>query len=239
MAGDAPACPAPVVTVDGPVGTGKGTISQKLAKRLGWRILDSGALYRLLALGALRDGIALDDEGALVALTRRLSARFEAREGESVRDVLDAREVSGELRSEECANAASRVAVIPAVRTALLGLQRSFREPPGLVADGRDMGTVVFPDAEVKIYLSATPEERAQRRYKQLIGKGIDVNLASLLAGIEERDRRDRGRTTSPLKPAPGAVVIDTTGSDIVTVLDRVMDVVSSSSLGVGRRHVC
>lgn len=219
----------PVITVDGPVGSGKGTISLLLSQRLGWAILDSGALYRLLALGAAREGVELDDTLRLVDLVPTLRVEFLPGEAEQpVTVILDHEDVTEIIRQESCAKAASTLAVQPAVRCALLEFQRALRTAPGLVADGRDMGTVVFPDAPLKIFLTASVEERANRRYKQLIAKGIDVNLATLLADINARDKRDRERTTAPLKPANDAIVIDTTGLDIESVMERIMTLVST-----------
>jgi cytidylate kinase len=211
---------APVIAVDGPSGTGKGTVCTHLAHWLGWHFLDSGTLYRLVAIQALRQGVGMDDEAGLAHIACQLEARFESEAaGELVKVWLGNEDASDAVRSEESSLAASRVAAWPAVRIALLEKQRAYRRPPGLVADGRDMGTVVFPDAELKIFLTASPEERARRRYKQLKQKGIDVNLAQLLADIAERDARDSQRTISPLKPAPDAVVIDTTGLEVAAVL--------------------
>ncbi len=225
----------PVIAIDGPVGTGKGTLSQLLANRLGFSVLDSGAIYRLLGLAAQRRGIRVVDEPALVDLAGTLEVSFAASEGnEPVRVMLGREDVTEEIRSERCAAAASELAARPPIRQALLDLQRSFRRSPGLVADGRDMGTVVFPDADVKIFLTATADERARRRHKQLIGKGIDVNLAQLLADINRRDGRDRERMAAPLKPAEGAIVIDTTGLEIGTVLNRVIAIVSDRGLDTG-----
>jgi CMP/dCMP kinase len=186
--------PVPVLAVDGPGGAGKGTLCRRAADRLGWHLLDSGALYRLVALAAADAGTELHDEHGLAALARDLPARFA---GERV--FLGDRDVTDAIRSENCGNRASRVAALPGVRTALVGLQRSFRRPPGLVADGRDMGTVIFPDAELKVFLTASAEERAMRRYKQLKEKGFDVNLARLSAEVAHRDRRDAERAVAPL----------------------------------------
>jgi len=226
--------PAPVITIDGPSGVGKGVISRLVADRLGWQLLDSGALYRLLALDAVRSRIAPDDEPALSLLGRELDCKF-LREGDRERILLNNREVTEEIRTEACGNNASRLAALPDVREALLMRQRDFRKPPGLVADGRDMGSRVFPDADAKIFLTATPEERTRRRHKQLKEQGTDVNLASLLAEIGERDKRDRERSVSPLRPAVDAVLIDTTDLDIDAVLGRVMSVVIGGGMGGGR----
>nr|VFK62554.1 MAG: cytidylate kinase/ribosomal protein S1,TIGR00717 [Candidatus Kentron sp. UNK]VFK70538.1 MAG: cytidylate kinase/ribosomal protein S1,TIGR00717 [Candidatus Kentron sp. UNK] len=223
----------PVIAIDGPSGVGKGAVSRLLAARLGWGLLDSGALYRLLALDAVSKGIALDDESALFALGCRLDCEFPRLEnGECI--LLNGREVTREIRSEACGNNASKLAALPGARKALLQRQRDFRVPPGLVADGRDMGTDVFPDAYAKIFLTATPRERAVRRHKQLKEQGTDVNLALLLTEISERDKRDRERLASPLRPAIDAVLIDTTDLDIDTVLSRVMDVATEGSRGGG-----
>jgi len=222
----------PVITIDGPVGTGKGTIAQRLATKLGWHILDSGAIYRLLALGASSANVASTDIDGLVQLCKRLDTEFLPGElDEPVRVVLDGRDVSDAIRTEKNGEAASRLAGHQAVRAALMARQQAFQQAPGLVADGRDMGTVVFPDAPLKLFLTASPEERAERRYKQLIAKGIDGSLANLLADINSRDKRDRERVIAPLKPAEDAIVIDTTGKSIANVHDQVMELVSSKSL--------
>jgi cytidylate kinase len=197
---------ARVVTIDGPSGSGKGTIGKVLAQRLGWHYLDSGALYRLVALAALKRTVDLGDTAKLAALAAALDARFG---GDRV--YLDGADVSEELRTERTGDAASKVAVVPKVRTALLQRQRDFAAPPGLVCDGRDMGTVVFPDAMLKVVLTASAEARAMRRHKQLKEKGIDVSLPDLSWDIAQRDARDANRTVAPYKPAPDAQVIDST----------------------------
>jgi cytidylate kinase len=220
----------PVLTVDGPSGSGKGTVGRAVAARLGWHFLDSGALYRVLALAALGRGLDLDDPAGLAPLAGALDVRFEGGTGgEEPRVLLDGRDVSLELRTEATGAAASRVAAHPAVRAALLERQRAFRRPPGLVADGRDMGSVVFPDAGAKVFLDASPEERARRRHKQLKEKGIGASLSELVKDVAERDARDRGRAASPLRPADGAVVIDTTGLPAEAVVEQVVSVVRSA----------
>lgn len=208
----------PVVTIDGPSGTGKGTIADLLAKRLGWHCLDSGALYRALGLAAERRGVDLSDASALADLAATIDV-----EPRGTRIFLDGEDVSQLIRTEAAGSAASRVAAHGAVRQRLLDWQRSAARMPGLVADGRDMGSVVFPSAQVKIFLTASPEERAQRRYKQLKEKGLDVSLANLVSEIRERDERDMSRSVAPLKVAEGAVEVDTTSLTIAEVLDRVM----------------
>ena len=220
--------PVPVIAVDGPGGVGKGTLSRRLAAHLGFHLLDSGALYRLVALAARAQSVPLDGEEALAGLAARLEVEFRLVDREDLaRPVLDGRLVGEELRSERCGDNASRIAGYPRVRQALLARQRGFRRPPGLVADGRDMGTVVFPDSELKIFLTASLEERAQRRYKQLIAKGIGVNLAPLLGEISTRDKRDRDRSVAPMKPASDAVVIDTTALGIDEVFEHVVKIAS------------
>ena len=212
---------APVVTVDGPSGTGKGTLSTLLARELGWHFLDSGALYRAVALAARKGGIPLEVERAneLGELARGLAVRFEPTPEGPVRTLLDGEDVSRELRSGETSEGASVVASMQPVRERLLDLQRSFRVAPGLVADGRDMGTVVFPDAPCKVFLTATPEERARRRYEQLRGQGSDVTLERIREELHQRDERDTQRKVAPLRPSEGAYVIDTTDISVEEVL--------------------
>ncbi|OBU18548.1 cytidylate kinase [Photobacterium aquimaris] len=213
---------APVITVDGPSGAGKGTLCMLLAEKLGWNLLDSGAIYRVLALAALHHGVDTESEDALVPLAAHLDVQFVA-EGELVRVILEGEDVSDTLRTEKVGNAASKVAALPRVREALLRRQRAFSEQPGLVADGRDMGTVVFTSAEVKIFLDASAEERATRRMNQLQKKGLDVSFSSLLSEIQERDYRDRNRAVAPLRPADDALVLDSTEMSIEQVLEKVL----------------
>lgn len=214
----------PVITIDGPSGSGKGTISRLLANELGWHFLDSGALYRLVALAAQRHAIPFEDEIALQTLAAHLDVQFVSdAAGLETRILLEGEEVTNGIRSEECGNDASKVAVIQSVRDALLGRQRAFRQLPGLVADGRDMGTVVFPNAKLKIFLDASLEERASRRYKQLSEKGISASITGLFDELAERDRRDRSRAVSPLKPAADAVTIDSSTLGIQEVLSQVL----------------
>ncbi len=215
------AAAVPVIALDGPGGTGKGTVGLQLAQRLGWHFLDSGMLYRALALQALRQGLAMTAEAALAALVETLELDF-VRPGPMAGRALLAGEAV-ELRSESCATAASRLAVLPQVRQALLVRQQAYRHPPGLVADGRDMGSVVFPDARLKIFLTATPEERARRRFRQLENMGIAARLSDLIEAVNQRDARDRDRAQSPMQSALDAVVIDTTGLSRAAVLRRVV----------------
>ena len=207
-----------VIAVDGPAASGKGTIAAAVAKALGFHYLDSGSLYRLVALKALRTGTALDDEPGLAALAGALDVRFD--DGKLV---LDGEDATAAIREEAVSAGASRVAVHGAVRGALIDRQRGFRRAPGLVADGRDMGTVVFPDATLKVFLTATAEERARRRHKQLIAKGISITMDSLLRDIRERDARDAGRAAAPLRPADDAVLLDTTHLTIDEAIARVL----------------
>ena len=209
----------PVIAIDGPSGSGKGTVAQLLATELGWHFLDSGAMYRILAYAAGLRGIALDDAAALTDLARHLPVTFSPIDSKIALDDVDIRD---EIRTESAGNAASKVAAIPEVRVALLARQRAFRTAPGLVADGRDMGTIVFPDAAVKVFLTASAEERAHRRYKQLIEKGLDANLPDLVTAIAERDRRDAERSVAPLKPADDAEILDTSDLDIAQSVAQV-----------------
>lgn len=219
----------PVITIDGPSGSGKGTISQLLAQRLGWNLLDSGALYRVLALAAKQHAVDLTNADGLTVLAGHLDVQFRATDmGAAPRVILEGEDVTDVIRTEECGDMASQVAAIPSVRQALLERQRAFCEQPGLVTDGRDMGTVIFPQAVLKIFLDASAEERAQRRYNQLKEKGINGSLARVLEELRERDRRDTQRAVAPLKPAKDAIKIDTTGLSIQQVLDQVIQAVHS-----------
>lgn len=214
----------PVLAIDGPSGSGKGTVSRAVARQLGWHFLDSGAIYRSLAIAVRRAGLDLDDEAGIVALAEGMNLAFTADEPPLV--LLDGANVAGEIGSESCGNAASRIAASGPVRRALLAKQQAFRQPPGLVADGRDMGTVVFKDAGFKVFLTASAEVRALRRLKQLKDKGLDVSLSCLTDEIEERDRRDRERAEAPLVMAEGAVLIDSSDLSAQQVIDRVMALV-------------
>jgi cytidylate kinase len=223
-----PACP--IVTIDGPSGSGKGTVSRAVARTVGWHLLDSGALYRLVALAGADAGLAPEDEPRHAALARRMDVVFTVAPDGSERISLAGSDATARIRSEEAGRGASRVAAWPKVRQGLLARQRAFAVPPGLVADGRDMGTVVFPGAELKIFLTATPEERALRRYKQLKDKGSGVSLPALSREIAERDLRDQTREVAPLKAAPDACLIDSTGLPVEAVVQRVLQ------LGAARR---
>ena len=213
----------PVITVDGPSGAGKGTISHLLAEALGWHLLDSGALYRVVGQAWLIEEISWDDHPAVAVLARHLDVSFEAAASGEIMVAYKGRDVSRAIRTEEGGRGASTVAAIPAVRAALLDRQREFSTAPGLVADGRDMGTVVFPDAPLKFFLTASAQERAQRRYQQLIARGESVSLPRLLEDIQERDARDRNRAVSPLVPAEDAIVIDSTATPVEQVFEVVM----------------
>jgi CMP/dCMP kinase len=215
---------APVITIDGPSGSGKGTIARKVADALGFHLLDSGALYRLTAISARNQGIALDDIPGLAAAARDLDVDFDSDSDGEERIWLDGADVTREVRKESTGTHASKVAAIPEVRTALIERQRAFQRPPGLVADGRDMGTQVFPSAPLKIFLTASAEERARRRHKQLKDKGMDVSLAALSRDIEVRDQRDSERSVAPLKPAEDARILDSSGKSIEAVTQLVLD---------------
>ncbi|MBS3796585.1 MULTISPECIES: (d)CMP kinase [unclassified Pseudoalteromonas] len=220
----------PVITIDGPSGSGKGTVCRLLAQKLGWDVLDSGAIYRVLALAALHHQIALDNEEALVPLAANLDVQFSFdAENESSKIVLEGEEVTHGIRNEEVGAAASKVAALPRVREALLRRQRAFRGEAGLIADGRDMGTVVFPDANVKIFLTASAEERAERRFKELKAKGLDVTLSGLLVDIQARDERDMNRAVAPLVPAEDAVSLDTTELNAEQVFAKVMSILDDA----------
>jgi cytidylate kinase len=222
--------PVPVLTIDGPSGSGKGTIARLVAQTLGWHLLDSGALYRAVGVLALDRGVELDDAAALGGLARDLPIAFQpAEHGVSV--LLDGRSRDRDLRTEAAGAAASAVAALPEVRAALLQRQRDFRQAPGLVADGRDMGTVVFPDAAAKVFLTASAGERARRRHKQLIDKGVAATLAALLEDIQMRDARDTGRSVAPLKAADDALRIDSTGMPVEQVVAAVLDHVRKHGL--------
>ncbi|MCD8514130.1 MAG: (d)CMP kinase [Nitrincola sp.] len=213
-----------IITVDGPSGSGKGTICRRLAQQMGWHLLDSGALYRLTALAAHHHGISTEDEESIKVVAAHLDVQFLTDHTNDIKIVLEGEEVTDAIRAEKIGTDASVVASMPGVRQALLQRQRDFAVKPGLIADGRDMGTVVFPEARLKVYLDASAEERATRRYKQLISKGVSASLEDILADIKSRDERDMNRTVSPLKPAPEAVILDTTQMTIEEVLEVVLD---------------
>jgi cytidylate kinase len=214
----------PVITLDGPGGSGKGTVCLLLANRLGWHILDSGSLYRLTALEALRKQVA--DESQLIEIAENMDIEYRP-DGANLKVQLQGRDVTDAIRAERVGSRASEIAALAGVRQALLQRQRAFAQPPGLLADGRDMGTVVFPHAQLKIFLTASPEERAKRRYKQLKEKGIDANLPELVAELEARDKRDSERSAAPLKAADDAIVLDTTDMSIDDVVKRVLQMAS------------
>ena len=227
---DSPPDPAPVITIDGPSSSGKGTVAARVAEHLHWRLLDSGALYRIVAWAGRGRGIALDDADRLATMAGTLS--IVQASGTITVDGID---VTGAIREERISVGASEVAKLPPVRHALRGVQQGMRRAPGLVADGRDMGTVVFRDAELKIFLDASAEERARRRHKQLMDKGSSVSLPDLFASIRARDERDRNRAVSPLEPAPDAISIDTTGMSIETVVAEVLKHAEARGLEAGR----
>jgi cytidylate kinase len=218
----------PVITIDGPAGSGKGTIAQRIAKALGWTILDSGALYRLVAYAAIESGCSFEDEAGLAEIARNLPVTFEAQDDNIVLALLNGVDVSKAIRSEKAGDAASQVAAVVSVREALLQRQRDFAQMPGVVADGRDMGTVVFPNASLKVYLTASAEVRAQRRLKQLKDHELNDNLATLISDIQERDARDMNRKHSPLRPATDAHEIDTSDLSIDEVVNKILSLYKS-----------
>jgi len=220
--------PVPVIAIDGPSGSGKGTIARRVAEALGYHLLDSGALYRLVALSAQISGVSLQDGQKLAELAHDLDARFDSDENGAERIWLGDEDVTTLIRTEDAGAGASTVAQISAVRQALFERQRAFQKPPGLVADGRDMGTQVFPTAALKVFLTASAEERARRRHKQLKDKGMDVSLAALSRDIEDRDRRDSERSVAPLRPAEDARILDSSGQSIEAVTQTVLDWVAN-----------
>lgn len=221
-----------VITIDGPSGSGKGTVAGLLARKLGWNLLDSGALYRLLAFAARNHGVDLTNEEALKVLAAHLDVQFvTSTEQRPQQIILEGEDVTDAIRNEQVGAGASQVASLPAVREALLQRQHAFLEPPGLVADGRDMGTVVFPGAPLKVFLTARPEERARRRYQQLKDSGVDANLSSLLGEISKRDERDSKRSVAPLKAAPDAICLDSTELSIEQVMERIMGEIAARDL--------
>lgn len=214
----------PVLTIDGPSGAGKGTVSRAVAKKMGWNYLDSGSIYRSLAIAVLNQHVELSNEPEIVKIAQSMALEFECNDELVVN--LNGEDITSQLGLESTGNAASMIAALPEVRRVLLEKQRDFRKMPGLVADGRDMGTVVFPDAEVKVFLTASAAERAQRRYKQLMEKGIDANLSRLTSEIEERDRRDMERKTAPLAMASDALYIDSSDMTIDSVIDEILNLI-------------
>ena len=217
----------PVITIDGPSGAGKGTVCRLLAQHFGWEILDSGAIYRVLALASIHHQIDPSDEESLIPLAAHLDVQFESTETAS-KIILEGEEVTNSIRNEEVGGVASKIAALPRVREALLRRQRAFRQEPGLIADGRDMGTVVFPDATIKVFLTASAEERANRRFKELQGKGHDVKIGDLLSDIQARDERDMNRSVAPLVPADDAITIDSTQLNAHQVFEQLLEVVES-----------
>jgi cytidylate kinase len=226
---------APVLTIDGPGGAGKGTVSLLLARRLGWHYLDSGALYRLVAVAAARDGLDIDDGEALARAVAHLQIEFRL-SADALQVWLDGADVTAAIRSEDCARAASRLAVHAPLRAALLPLQRAFARPPGLVAEGRDMGTVVFPDALLKIFLTASAEQRAERRWAQLSQAGVDASLDAILDDLRRRDAQDASRAAAPLRPADDAVLVDSSAITAEEVCARIVGHLEERGLTVGTR---
>jgi cytidylate kinase len=222
---------APIITIDGPSGAGKGTVSQVIADKLGWNLLDSGALYRLLALAATHHGMAMDDADTLKVLAEHLDVQFHHGENGETEIVLEGENVTQAIRTEVIGNNASKLAAIPEVREGLLLRQHAFAYEPGLVADGRDMGTIVFPDAPVKVFLTASAEERANRRFLQLKAKGESVNIEELVSAIQERDERDANRAVAPLVPAVGALVVDSTDKSIEQVVESILAEVAKKGI--------
>lgn len=225
----------PVITIDGPSGTGKGTVCQLLAHKLAWNYLDSGAIYRVLAFAVQTQGYSSTDADKICEIARNLKFNFTYNEeSQSYKIIYNNHDVSLEVRTETCASLASKVSAIPEVRKLLVAVQRNFCQEPGLITDGRDMGTIIFPQAELKFFLDATPEIRAKRRFKQLQQQGINVNLAQILAEVTERDQRDRNRQVAPLVPASDAILIDTSDLSVNEVLEQVLAVIEQKALAVG-----